>query len=248
MAVLVFEHSDTSTIGRLGQTLRDYGHKLRFVRLHRGESVPVDLDNIDSIITCGGPQSATDDSLPWLEPQMDLLRQANAMAMPIVGICLGSQILGRALGGKVERMGNPIEFGWHEVTLTAIGREDPVYAGIAWQSLQFQHHRDHVSQLPPGSRLLASSKRCKVQAWALGLRTYCFQYHPEVDVQTIERWIEQEPDALEEAGLAPDELREQTPRHFPAFARLADRLFESIALFLMPVDRRYRGLVKDLHH
>ena len=248
MSILVFEHSNDTGSERLGETLRDYGHRLRFIRVHEGDEVPPDLDDVDGIISCGGPQSAYDDSHEWLEPQMSLMRQANEIGMPIVGICLGSQILGRALGGKVEMLPGGIEFGWHEVKLNPVGREDPVHAGIAWESMQFHHHRDYVSQLPPGARLLSSSAQCKSQAWAMGLRTYAFQYHPEVTIETIERWAADEPEALREANITLDRLREETEEHFPAFLRLSQRLFESIALFLMPVDRRYRGLVKDLHH
>lgn len=247
MAILVLEHSDRTGAMRLGRTLRNYGHRIRTVSLHRGEAIPVDLDDVDGIITCGGPQSAYDDSLPWLEPQMELLRAAHAADMPMVGLCLGCQILARALGGGVTRMDRP-EIGWHEVKLTPVGREDPMFAGIAWDSMQAHWHNDHVSKLPPGARLLASSERCKVQAWGLGLRTYAFQYHPEIEPGTMDAFISDEPDALSRAAISADELRRETERRYPAFQRLSDRLFESIALFLMPVDRRFRGLVKDLHH
>lgn len=247
MAILVLEHSDRTGAMRLGRTLRNYGHRIRTVALHRGGAIPVDLDDVDGIISCGGPQSAYDDSLPWLAPQMDLLRAAHAAEMPIVGLCLGCQIMARALGGEVTRMDRP-EIGWHEVKLSPIGREDPMFAGIAWTSMQAHWHNDHVSKLPPGARLLASSQRCKVQAWGLGLRTYAFQYHPEIEPGTMDAFISDEPDALTRAGLNAADLRRETAERYPAFQRLSDRLFESIALFLMPVDRRFKGLVKDLHH
>lgn len=248
MSILIFEHSDSTNAERLAITLRDYGHRLRILKLHRGENVPVDLDDVDAIVSCGGPQSAYDDSHDWLEPQMSLMRQAHALQLPIVGLCLGSQILARALGGKVERMKGGIEFGWHEVKLNPVGREDVVHAGLPWTGLMFHHHRDHVSELPLGAKLLASSIKCKVQSWVCGLRTYGFQHHPEVTTDTIERWMREEPEALREAGITSDSLREQTGRNFTAFERLTDRLFESIALFVMPVDRRYAGITKELHH
>lgn len=248
MAILVFEHSSISGSERLGMTLRDYGHRLRVVRLHEGDDMPVDLDDVDGIVSCGGAQAAYDDTHSWLEPQMNLMREAHAMSMPVLGLCLGCQILARALGGKVEAMPGGIEFGWHEVKLTPVGREDAIHTGLPWTSIQFHHHRDHVSQLPPGARLLSSSTKCKVQAWAMGLRTFGFQYHPEITVDSIETWAREEPEALREANISLEQLREQTRRYFAAFERLGDRLFESIALFLMPVDKRYAGLVKDLHH
>ena len=123
MATLVFEHSQNVGCDRLGETLRDHGHRLEFVRLHKGDPVPDSLENIDAVITCGGAFNIQDNP-DWLEPQMDLLRQANALALPIVGICLGSQILAAALGGEVGKLESGVQLGWHEVKLNHIGRED----------------------------------------------------------------------------------------------------------------------------
>lgn len=248
MAILVFEHASRTGIMRLGTTLRDYGHRLRFVRRHLGDPIPPDLDDIDGIISCGGPQSANDDSLPWLEPEMQLMRTAHEREMPIVGLCLGSQILARALGGEVGQMKDGPEVGWREVKLSPAGREDPIHAGMPWQSVQPHYHYDCVTELPPGAHLIASSDCCKVQAWTVGLRSYGFQYHPEIVADTMETLADDDPDALTKAHLTREELAAQTAKHYPAFERLTNRLFENIALLLMPVERRYQGLVKDLHH
>jgi len=248
MATLVIEHAENVGSLRLGEVLRDQGHRLRVVRVQRDEPLPSDLDEIDAIVTCGGSASALDDSLPWIVQEMDLLRQAHAAALPIVGICLGSQLLARALGGTVAEMDGGVELGWHDVSLTPTGREDPILAGIAWTSPQLHWHRFHASELPEGARLLASSDRTKAQAWSIGLRTYAFQYHPEWKDTTMDVLAAERPEDLEEAGVTREALREQTQKHYPTCARLAQRLFESIALLLMPVDRRYAGVVKDLHH
>ncbi len=248
MAILVFEHTTRTGIQRLGRTLSHYGHRLRLVRRHLNDPIPADLDDIDGIVSCGGPQSANDDSLPWLEPEMALMRQAHEREMPVVGLCLGSQILARALGGEVDTMSDGPEVGWHEVALTPVGREDPIHAGIPWRSIQAHFHYDCVTELPPGAKLLASSDCCKVQAWTAGLRTYAFQYHPEIDFETMDSVAEDDPELLSKTGIAREQLRQETDAHYPAFERLTNRLFENIALLLMPVDRRYRGLVKDLHH
>ena len=247
MAIVVLQHSESSGAGRLGAALRDHGHTLRMVSLHEGQPLPVDLDDVDGVLSTGGPQSALGGD-SWLAGEIAFLRAADARAIPIVGLCLGCQVLARALGGEVAPNAGGIEFGWHDVTLTPPGADDVILSGIAWTSKQFHFHREGVSKPPPGARVLARSQRSPVQAWARGLRTYAFQYHPENTTQTIEQWAAQEPAALQEAGLSLESLREQTRRYYPVFERLSERLFESMALFLMPADRRTRGLVKDLHH
>ncbi len=247
MAIIVFEHSATTGALRLGATLRDYGHKLRIIGVKNHDEIPNDLDEVDGVITTGGPQSA-DDEHSWLESEIRFLQAAHEADLPIVGICLGNQILAKALGGEVGPVEGGIELGWHEVTLTDAGRDDILFAGLPWKAIQFHWHSQQVIKPPPGARVLAESKRCAVQSWALGLRTYGFQYHPEVYPETIDIWAEDEPEALEEAGLLLDEFNEQTREHYPAFERLAARLFEAMALILMPADRRVAGVVKDLHH
>ncbi len=248
MAIVVFEHSELTGSLRLGEVLRDLGHRLRVIKLHRGDPLPIDLDDVDGVITCGGGSSANDEQLPWLTGEMEYLRRAAEGDLPVVGLCLGSQILARALGGSVGSLDGGIELGWHPVKLSPVGREDPLHAGIAWSSYQPHWHREEVNELPPGARVLASSERCKIQTWSLGLRTYGFQYHPEIREDSLDVWAEDEPAAMREAGVTVDQLRQQTARHYPTCERLSSRLFEAIAMLLMPVDRRYQGLAKDVHH
>ncbi len=247
MAIVILQHGPTTGAMRLGATLRDYGHRLRVIDLHAGEPVPRDLDDTVGIVSTGGDASASADH-PWLEPEMELLARADEASLPVIGLCLGSQVLARALGGQVAPMDGGIELGWHEVILTPIGAEDPLHAGIAWTSMQFHWHRDHVTVAPDGARVLAKSARCPIQAWARGLRTYGFQHHPEVYADTVAVWAAEHPEDLDEAGVTLDDLRAKTITHYGAFERLSRRLFESIALLLVPADKRYQGLVRDLHH
>src|SRR5690606_13233304 len=99
------------------------------------------------------------------------LRQAHEANVPMVGICLGLQLIATALGGKVEAM-PAAEVGWHTVKLAFPGTIDPIYAGIPWQHMQFHLHGQEVTALPPGATPLAASKVCKNQAVKVGLKTY----------------------------------------------------------------------------
>jgi GMP synthase (glutamine-hydrolysing) len=133
--------------------------------------------------------------------------------------------------------------------LTPSGREDALYVGgHAWSSRQLFWHRSHVTKAPDGARILAKSAGVPCAAWTIGMRTYGIQYHPEVHEATIERWVRETPEVMDDAGETADSLMSATREFFPAARRLGDRLFERIALLLMPVDRRFAGIAKDLHH
>jgi len=242
--ILVIEHSEAAGIGRLADILSRYAHRTRVIRLHRGDALPVDLDDVDGVISCGGPQSANDDDAA-LKAEMKLLRAAHERAMPVLGLCLGSQLLAKALGGEVGALpGNALEIGWHPVKLTAIGREDPLFAGIGWTTEQLHWHGEAVTKLPPGARLFALSDACPIQAWGAGLRTYAIQYHPEWTDVELRNTIETSSQELVKAGVNRDTLLRESETRWPEATRLAERLFESWILFVAPVDRRYAGLAK----
>ncbi|NNF41555.1 MAG: type 1 glutamine amidotransferase [Phycisphaerales bacterium] len=248
MPTLVIEHSALTGSDRFGEILRDCGHRLDVRRVYLDDPLPPDLDGIDAVVACGGPQSPLAEDIPWMNREIEILRDAHAAAIPIVAFCLGSQLLGRALGATITPLEGGIEAGWHDVTLLPAGREDPVFAGHAWTSVQLHWHRMQVGDLPPDARVLARSARTPVQSWAIGLRTYAFQYHPEAHAGRGLQWADDEPGDLKEASISRDRLEADTKECFPAAARLADRLFERLALMVMPLDRRFAGIAKDLHH
>lgn len=220
--ILVFQHSESGPLGTIRELLNLHALRLREVRIHRNDPVPDDLDDVEAIISLGGPQSANDAN-PALEREMRLLKTAHASDLPILGICLGSQLLAKALGGEVARMPAP-EIGWHGVALSPVGREDPLFFGIGWTSAQFHWHADHVAKLPAGARTLASSKACPVQAWGAGLRTYGLQYHPEVDEATIRRWLREDANQLAPAGTTSDAVLSATVANLADMQRLTERL------------------------
>jgi len=248
MPILVFQHSPICGSLRLGEKLRDYGANLRLVELCNDEPVPGDLIGVDGVISMGGSLAPDDDAPSWMEPEMALIRSAHEAELPVIGICLGCQIVARALGGETGELDGGLELGWHDVSFTPIGREDPVHAGLGWSWSQFHWHRYYVSELPPGAKVLATSERCPVQAWSMGVRTYGYQFHPEIRPGTWLAWNEDDPSDLNEAGVSIDALQRETHERFPTFARLTDRLFEQWALLVLAPDRRYAGVVKDLHH
>lgn len=237
MAVItILQHSDIGA-GRIGAALRDHGFRLDIRRIdlpcsEGGRPVPPDLDNVDGVVSLGGPQNVGDPAA-WLEEEAAFLRKAHLAKLPVVGICLGAQLLAHALGGKVGPMERP-EVGFHRLYISPAGQTETIFAGIAWESPQLQTHGYEVKELPPGATLLASSKQCRVQAFKVGLRSYGFQFHPEADMPMIERFIAQSEDEMRAAGLSAADFRAQAERDYAEYARLSDRLAVNIVTYSFP--------------
>lgn len=239
MAIIVFQHSAESGAGRLGLTLRDHGFELDVRRLDLPETpgpagnrhVPPDYDNVEGVISLGGPQNLTDQPPPpWMEAEMAYLRGAHERQLPVIGICLGAQLVAQALGGKVGP--STPEWGFHKVQIPPPAQVETMMAGIAWDSWQFQAHNQAVLELPPGALVLGTSAACKVQAFKVGLRTYGFQYHFECDRPAIDALMATAP------GGVPAGFAEQAEACYPEYARLADRLCVNIASYAFPLQRR----------
>lgn len=238
MAIIVFQHHEIGRPGRLGATLRDHGLPLDVRLLFAGASVPADLDGVEGVVSLGGPQNVGDPpgSAPWMQAEMEFLAAAHERALPIVGVCLGAQLLAAALGGEVAPMEQP-EVGFQTVNLTGSGQTETMLAGVAWSSPQFCHHGREITKTPAGAVVLASSKQCRVQAFRIGMRSYGFQFHLEADQRMIRELSAEAKDDLHRAGYTEDEIEQQIQAKHPEFARLADRICVNVAAFLMPTAR-----------
>lgn len=127
---------------------------------------------------------------PWIRKESKLLKDSVEAFLPTVGICLGAQMMAKALGGSVER-NEQIELGWFSVSLNREGMSDPVLSVAGKSPTVYQWHED-TFHLPPGATLLASSRACPRQAYRVHESAYGFQFHPEADRQLIQGWLEVE--------------------------------------------------------
>jgi GMP synthase (glutamine-hydrolysing) len=240
MRIIVFQHGDHIRPGRLGLTLRDHGFKLDIRRPDKdGNAIPPDMDDVHGVISLGGEQNVGD-PLPWLAREAEFLKEAHRRELPVIGICLGHQLIAHALGGQVAPMTQP-EVGFTTVMLPPPGQTEPMLAGIAWGSPQFQSHSREVTQLPPGATLLASSKQCKMQAFKAGIRTYGFQFHFECDRAMVDEYTKLDTQALQACGIAPSDAKAQADQHYDTFARYADRLCVNLATLLFPDRKKTAG-------
>lgn len=241
MAIIVFQHSDIGEAGRLGMTLRDHGFRLDIRRLDLDPTrIPPDYDDVQGVVSLGGPQNADDEGLaqdPWLRAEIDYLRGAHQRELPVIGVCLGAELIARALGGNVTKMPRP-EYGFAPIRINPAGQVETILAGIAWEHPQLHLHSYEVSTLPPEATLLASSDACKVQAFKAGLRTCAFQFHFECDRPMIEAYGKRSAVELSECGFAPGEFTQQIDEHYARYARHSERLCVNIAAYLFPLERR----------
>ena len=222
--ILVFQHVPYEPLGTLDPLLKDAGFRIRYVNFGRDpEQRPV-LDRYAAVIVLGGPMNADQiDTYPHLAAEVDIIREAVDRDMSVLGICLGAQLLAKALGGSVAR--NPDrEIGWYDVELTEDGKSDPVLSTFASRQEVFQWHEDGIT-LPPGCVHLASSPASRVQAFRHGEHAYGLQFHLEVNQSLIERWLtvpaNQPILEAERGNIVPDEIRLQTPARIAALEDLS---------------------------
>ena len=233
--VLILQHEASQTAGRLGMTLRDHGFKLDVRRLDLDPAaVPSDLEDVHGVVSLGGAANISDRPA-WLEAELNIIRMAHEAQLPVIGICLGHQLVAHALGGEVGPMESP-EAGFVEVRLTPPGQTDRILSGQRWALPQFQSHGQEVKKAPPGAKVFGVSDACPVQIFMAGLRTFGFQYHFEMDRKAIDTVAAEQPGIFEKAGVSSAALSAQCDQHYPAFARLADRLSLNIATLAFTFD------------
>ncbi len=241
MAILVFQHHPLEGPSRLGAILRDYGHRLHVCELHEGQPLPPDLDGIDGIVSLGGPMNVDDTAEhPWLAGEMDLIRQAHEREVPVVGLCLGAQLLTKALGGEITAMDQP-EAGWQPIQLAFPGTIDPLFSGTPWRSWQFHLHSQEITALPAGATPLAGSKICRTQSFKVGLTSYGFQYHFEWTKADITSALEAHRDLFNAAEIKPEAVQTDTEQYYELYRHLGDRMCHNIANLLVPIDKRFGG-------
>ncbi|MCX5688182.1 MAG: type 1 glutamine amidotransferase [Planctomycetota bacterium] len=237
MNILVFQHSDLGHAGRLADTLGGRGIKLDVRRADlfgqdAARGVPASLDGIDGVIMMGGAGFVTDaPSTPWMQWQGGFIRLAHEAGLPVVGVCLGAQMIGQVLGGVVGFKETPAA-GMHQASLTLAGQLDVAFSGIAWEHPQFFSCSQEVKQLPPGATLLASAPGTVNAAFRVGSSTYAFQSHPESHRPMLDSLVSESASAFSKAGISPETAAAQIARDYALYDRVGWRLMENLAAFI----------------
>ena len=192
--LLVLVVHETDPLGRLGEWLRDAGMELDERHSQLGEPLPETLDGYDGLVVLGGPQSALDDEAtsPELVPVRGLLGQALAADLPTLAICLGAQLLAEVGGGRVRPGIDGPEVGATLVAKRDAADADPVFGPLPLSPDVIQFHHDEISELPPGSTLLASNPFYANQAFRVGRHVYGLQFHIETTPEIVHEWAERD--------------------------------------------------------
>ena len=186
--LLVFQHVAYEILGTLDPLLRAEGFRIRYVNFERHPDAEPRLDGYGGIVVLGGPMSAWQDrEHPHLVTELRLIERALELGLPVLGICLGSQLLARVLGADLTRCRTP-EIGWYDVEPTEAAADDRVLACLDRRERLFQWHTDTFS-LPRSATHLAMSSGCPSQAFRYGDHAWGLQFHMEVDEPMIDRWL-----------------------------------------------------------
>jgi GMP synthase (glutamine-hydrolysing) len=238
-SAIVLQHAPTEGPERVAALLAERGIRYETLALHTGEPVPDEIGRDRLLIVMGGPMGVGDvgkPEFPFLAPEITLLRRLIARDAPILGICLGSQLLAAAAGARVYPNtrpgpdGKPIaarEVGWGTVDLHNVA--EPALAGLPAQPTVLHWHGD-TYDLPAGAVHLASTPVCRHQAFRLGARAFGLQFHVELERETIATWVREYAEYVSGA-LGPEggaRILADTDRHYAYTRPIWDRLLGNI--------------------
>ncbi|MBR1217703.1 glutamine amidotransferase [Bradyrhizobium sp. U87765 SZCCT0131] len=214
--VVAIRHVHFEDLGIFAPALADSGYAISYRDAGVDDLRAPAVEDADLLAVLGGPIGAyEDDKYPFLTEEIALIEQRLAAGRPTLGICLGAQLMARALGQRVYP-GPAKEIGWAPVNLTEAGRAGPLRH---LDNVAVLHWHGDTFDLPDGADRLASTAVCLNQAFAIGANALALQFHPEVEARTFERWLIGHAAELAQASLTLPALRADTR----AFAAAADR-------------------------
>ncbi len=230
--VLIFRHTESEGPGYVGDYLKKRNIPHQVICVDAGEPVPSNCDKASALVFMGGPMSVND-NLPWIQPELALIRQAIDQNMPVLGHCLGGQLISKALGGVVSA--NPVkEFGWLDV------EQQDNHAAREWlgalpQQFSAFHWHGETFSIPQGATNILASEYCPNQGFVIG-NTLALQCHVEMTADLVKLW----------AQLHPEEIATATPS-IQTLEQMTEQLDERITELQGNADKLYDAWLKRIH-
>lgn len=219
--VIAIRHVHFEDLGTLDLVFETLGYSVRYVEAPSEDLLAPNLLDADILVILGGPIGAfDDDKYPFIKDEVHLVRQRLASDRPILGICLGAQLIARALGAKVAPMGRN-EIGYSSMVLTTAGEESPLrelhnVSVLHWHGDQFD--------IPEGAARLAGSEVCSNQAFSVGRNVLGLQFHLEADAERIESWLVGHASELAHSKVDPRTIRSDAQAFKAQLASAAQRV------------------------
>jgi GMP synthase-like glutamine amidotransferase len=189
MSVFVFRHVPFEHLGLIAPALESRCKATKYVDAFQEGTAAISDQDAEAFIFMGGPMSAND-NLAYIRDELRLIERAAMAGKPLLGICLGAQLIAKALGSRVYP--NPVkEIGWYSIRWTEGAMRDELLTGLSGEETVFHWHGE-TFDLPDGAEWLASSRQCRNQAFRWGNGIWGFQFHLEVTPEMIADWIRQD--------------------------------------------------------
>jgi GMP synthase (glutamine-hydrolysing) len=227
MIVAVLHNLAAPFTGHAGSPLRSAGIALDERRLRAGDPLPA-LDEVDGIVALGGEQSVRDIAAdPLLQAEGELLRDAVERGVPVLGVCLGAQLLAHALGGSVARLPRRM-VAWAPIEPLPAAAGDPVLGSLPRGAMALHWNEDGFEP-PPGAVELLRRPGATAEGFRYGDRAWGVQFHPEVDPESLEGWYRVGYQELAEAEVTEADARAADVLHLPGQRALSEALFGGFA-------------------
>jgi GMP synthase-like glutamine amidotransferase len=226
-SVAIFRHVPTEGPGYFATFLERHGISWQLVKIDAGDAVPADPGQYCGLVFMGGPMSVNDD-LPWIAPVLALIRAGVAADVPVLGHCLGAQLMAKALGGVVTR--NAVkEIGWGRVNVDDSTGGKRWFGHVPGSFTSFHWHGETFS-VPPGAQRLLSNEHCENQAFALDMHL-ALQCHIEMTVEMIDSWCVSGAREIARSGASPavqsvERIKADLERRLADLHGVADGVYE----------------------
>lgn len=223
--VIVLQHAGCEAPGLIAKAIERKGVGINTVRGFAGQAVPAEMGAAAGLVIMGGPMGVYEtDRYPFLRRELALIESALHEEKPVLGVCLGSQLLASALGAEVKR-GKQKEIGWHAVRLADEAADDPLLLDLKKEFMAWHWHGD-VYDLPAGCVRLAKSGLTPNQAIRYGSKAYGFLFHMEITPEILGGMIQTFADELKEEGIDGGELARESATHLARLRAMGQQVFE----------------------
>ncbi len=192
--VLILQHVASEGAGTIRSYMEAHGIPFRFIRLYENEKLPKDMSQVRAVLVMGGPMNVyEEDKFQFLKAEDVFIKRLIKEKIPMLGVCLGSQLLAKALGAKVMKA-KAVEIGWDDVQFSPSAGSDALFSSVKTPMLRVLQWHEDTFELPSGAVHLARSGLVENQAFRYGDRFYGFQFHVEIDRPMLEDWFKKSTD------------------------------------------------------